>query len=67
MAVGDGTQLTAELAEALAATLTFGQRHLGPPKWEAGDPSEAAIELANTETLALPLASLISLGIRSQT
>src|SRR4030095_8765791 len=34
---------------ALQATLRFGQRHLGPPKWDPAPGSEAAGELANTE------------------
>lgn len=34
---------------ALEATLRFGQRHLGPAKWEPGPGSEAAAELANVE------------------
>jgi hypothetical protein len=35
---------------ALQATLRFGQRHLGPAKWEPAPGSEAETELANTET-----------------
>src|SRR5690349_12470433 len=34
---------------ALQATLRFGQRHLGPAKWEPASGSEAAAELANAE------------------
>jgi len=34
---------------ALRATLLFGQRHLGPAKWEPAPGSEAAGELANAE------------------
>jgi hypothetical protein len=36
--------------EALQVTLRFGSRNLGPAKWEPVVPSEAAAELANTET-----------------
>jgi hypothetical protein len=34
---------------ALEATVRFGQRHLGPAKWEPEPGSEAAAEFANTE------------------
>jgi hypothetical protein len=34
---------------AFQATLRFGQRHLGPAKWEPAPGSEAAAELANAE------------------
>ena len=35
---------------ALQATLDFGFRKLGPARWEPASASEAAAELANTET-----------------
>jgi hypothetical protein len=35
---------------ALDATLRFGQRHLGPAKWEPASGSEAAAELSNNQT-----------------
>lgn len=34
---------------ALQATLRFGQKHLGPARWEPAPGSEAAGELANAE------------------
>lgn len=42
--------LLAELESALRATITFGVRQLQAPQWEPAAGSEAARELANTET-----------------
>jgi hypothetical protein len=46
----DHQNVIAENQAALQTTLDFGQRHLGPAKWEPGPGSEAEAEIANTET-----------------
>jgi hypothetical protein len=46
----DHEHVVSEGQEALEATLRFGTRHLGPAKWEPEPGSQAAAELANTET-----------------
>jgi hypothetical protein len=45
-------RLLEELGEALSATVTFGHRHLGLDVWEPAAGSEAAAELASTESRA---------------
>jgi hypothetical protein len=45
-------RLLDELGEALSATVTFGPRHLGPDVWEPAAGSQAAAELASTESRA---------------
>jgi hypothetical protein len=42
--------LLAQIEKALRATLTFGVRQLEAPRWEPAPGSQAATELANTET-----------------
>jgi len=46
----DHFNVVSENRSALQATLDFGRRRLGSPKWEPAAQSEAATEIANTET-----------------
>ena len=50
MSAQTAQRLLMELEQALTATLSFGKRHLGVRTWEPAPGSEAAHELANTQS-----------------